>query len=345
MRICVIGAGAIGGMLGVKFALAGHEVALVARGANLAAIRADGMRLRPAEGGELHARNVRAAAAVAEVEAPQDLLILGMKAHQLEPVAPQLARLAGHETLVLPMQNGIPWWYFQRVPHGIAELAAHAGRRIASVDPRGVIAESIDPRNVVGCVVYPAAELAAPGVVRHVEGDRFALGELDGADTPRVRALSALFADAGLRAPVLADVRSEIWLKLWGNLSFNPISALTHATLEDICRFPTSRELAAAMMREAQQVAERLGARFRVPLEKRIAGAEKVGRHKTSMLQDIEAGRDPEIDALVGAVIELGEVVGIPTPHIQAVHALVKLLGRTLREERVFLRAQPLVAV
>ena len=203
-----------------------------------------------------------------------------------------------------------------------------------------MIAQAVDPARIVGCVVYPAAELVAPGVVRHVEGDRFPLGELDGVETPRVRALSEMFVAAGLKAPVLADIRSEIWLKLWGNLTFNPISALTHSTLADICRYPLSRELAASMMREAQEVAERLGAHFRVPLEKRIAGAEKVGRHKTSMLQDVEAGRDPEIDALVGAVIELGAVVGVPTPHIQTVYALVKLLGRTLKEDRVYIRAQ-----
>jgi 2-dehydropantoate 2-reductase len=334
MKICVVGAGAIGGMLGVKFALAGHAVTLVARGPNLRAIAADGMRLRMADGSELHAREVRAAGSVAEA-GEQDVVILGMKAHQLEAVACDLASMFHRETVILPMQNGIPWWYFQRLAQPFE------GERVAAVDPNGVLANSIDPERIVGCVVYPAAELVAPGVVRHVEGERFPLGELDGRETPRVAALSQMFAAAGLKSPVLADIRSEIWLKLWGNLTFNPISALTHSTLADICRFPVSRELAASMMREAQQVAERLGAQFRVPLEKRIAGAEKVGRHKTSMLQDIEAGRDPEIDALVGAVIELGAQVGVPTPHIQTVFALVKLLGRTLKEDKVYIRAQP----
>jgi 2-dehydropantoate 2-reductase len=344
MRICVVGAGAIGGMLGVKFALAGHRVTLVARGANLAAIRAHGMRLRMADGTELEARGVRVAGTLAEVDGAQDIVILGMKAHQVADVAPQLAAVLHADTAVLPMQNGIPWWYFHRVPAGAPALAAHAGRCVAAVDPQGVISSSIDARHVVGCVVYPAAELEAPGVVRHVEGDRFPLGEPDGVETTRVRMLSRLFEEAGCKAPVLEDIRSEIWLKLWGNLSFNPISALTHSTLEDICRFPVSRELAASMMREAQAVAESFGARFRVPLDRRIAGAEKVGRHKTSMLQDVEAGRDPEIDALVGAVIELGELAGVPTPHIRAVYALVKLLGRTLRDERVQIRRQPLAA-
>jgi 2-dehydropantoate 2-reductase len=339
MRICVVGAGAIGGMLGVKFALAGHAVTLVARGPNLRAIAADGMRLRMADGSELHAGGVRAAGTVAEA-GEQDVVILGMKAHQVAAVARDLPRVFHPETVVLPMQNGIPWWYFQRLPAG-SLARPFEGERVAAVDPDGVVAGAVDPQRIVGCVVYPAAELIAPGVVRHVEGERFPLGELDGRETPRVLALSEMFAAAGLKSPVLSDIRSEIWLKLWGNLTFNPISALTHSTLADICRFPISRELAASMMREAQQVAERLGAQFRVPLEKRIAGAEKVGRHKTSMLQDIEAGRDPEIDALVGAVIELAGRVGVPTPHISTVFALVKLLGRTLKEDKVYIRAQP----
>ena len=345
MKICVVGAGAIGGMLGVKFASSGHDVTLIARGANLNAIRANGMRLRTSDGSELHAAGLRATSSLAEVE-PQDLVILGMKAHQVEAVARDVPRLLHAQSIVLPMQNGIPWWYFQRVPEWASHtaLATLANRRIASVDPDGIIGESIDPARLIGCVVYPAAELVAPGVVRHVEGDRFPLGELDGTESARVQALSQAFVAAGLKAPVLSDIRSEIWLKLWGNLSFNPISALTHSTLADICQFPVTRELAANMMREAQAVGERLGAQFRVPLEKRIAGAEKVGRHKTSMLQDIEAGRDPEIDALVGAVIELGRDVGVPTPHIEAVYALVKLLGRTLKEDKVFIRAQSVAA-
>ena len=341
MKICVVGAGAIGGMLGVKFALAGHDVTLVARGPNLEAIRARGMRLVMGDGTELNAPEVRAAGSLSDL-APQDVVILGMKAHQVEAIATQVPGVLHDQSVVLPMQNGIPWWYFQQLPEGPAKR--FEGARVESVDPHGAIADAIDPRRIVGCVVYPAATLEAPGVVRHVEGDRFPLGELDGTETPRVQALSKLFAEAGLKAPVLADIRSEIWLKLWGNLSFNPISALTHATLADICQFPISRELAASMMREAQEVAEHLGVSFRVPLEKRIAGAERIGRHKTSMLQDVEAGRDPEIDALVGAVIELGARVGVPTPSIQAVYALVKLLGRTMREERVFIRAAPVAA-
>jgi 2-dehydropantoate 2-reductase len=235
------------------------------------------------------------------------------------------------------MQNGIPWWYFQR--HG----GEYEGKVVESVDPGGTIMHTIDPARILGCVVYPAAELSAPGVVRHIEGDRFPVGELDGRTTDRAQRVSEMFAKAGLKAPVLDDIRSEIWLKLWGNLTFNPISALSHSTLIDICQFPLSHELAASMMTEAQTIANKLGITFRLSLEKRIAGAEKVGRHKTSMLQDVEAGRDPEIDPLVGSVIELGKLTGTPTPHIETVYALVKLLAKAMQQEKAGVRMVPLV--
>ena len=336
MKYCVVGAGSIGGFVGAKLALAGEDVTLVARGANLEAIRAHGMRVIMHDGSELIAKDVRTAATPAEAGA-HDVVILGMKAHQVPPVAGQIAALCHENTVVIPMQNGIPWWYFQR--HG----GEFEGRVVTSVDPDGAIAAAVDPRRIIGCVVYPACELAAPGVVRHIEGDRFPLGELDGTSSKRVTAITETFTRAGLKSPVLDNIRSEIWLKLWGNLTFNPISSLTHSTLVDICQFPLTRELAAAMMREAQAVANRLGISFRVTLEKRIAGAERVGKHKTSMLQDVEGGRDPEIDALVGSVIEIGRMVGEPTPSIEAVFALVKLLARTMREEKVYIRAHPLI--
>ncbi|MCZ7566682.1 MAG: 2-dehydropantoate 2-reductase [Burkholderiales bacterium] len=334
MKVCVIGAGSIGGFVGVKLAAAGEDVTLIARGANLEAIRQRGMRVVMRDGGELAAPAVRATQRYEEA-GPQDVVILGMKAHQVEAVVGELPKLMHPGTVIVPMQNGIPWWYFQR--HG----GEHEGRRVESVDPDGVLAASIDPHRIIGCVVYPACALVAPGVVRHIEGDRFPLGELDGAATGRVQRLADAFVKAGLKAPVLDNIRAEIWLKLWGNLTFNPVSALTHSTLADICEYPLTRALAADMMREAETVANRLGITFRVSLEKRIAGAAKVGKHKTSMLQDIEAGRDPEVDALVGAVIELGRVTGTPTPHIDTVFALMKLLARTIREEKVFVRAQP----
>ena len=251
-----------------------------------------------------------------------------MKAHQLEAVAHDWPKLFGPDTTVVTMQNGIPYWYFHK--HG----GPLEGSQVHSVDPTGILTEMIPPHRVIGCVVYPASELVAPGVVRHIEGDRFPVGELDGSASERVARISECFGKAGFKAPVLDNIRSEIWLKLWGNLTFNPISSLAHSTLVDICQYPLSRELAASMMREAQEVAHKLGIAFRVTLEKRIAGAEKVGKHKTSMLQDIEAGRAPEIDALVGSVVELGRMTQTPTPHIDTVYALVKLLAKTMGEER-----------
>ena len=339
MKICVVGAGSIGGLLGVKLANAGHEVTLIARGANLAAIKANGMKLIMHDGQELVAKDIKATDKIREAGV-QDLVILGMKAHQVEPVAGDLATLNHDNTVILPMQNGIPWWYFQR--HG----GLHEGRSIASVDPDGKVARTVDPKRIVGCVVYPAAQIAAPGVIHHIEGERFPVGELDasmgGLDSERVKMISEVLSGAGFKSPVLPSVRSEIWLKLWGNLTFNPISALTHSTLVDICQYSLTRDLARNMMKEAQDVAANLGIAFRVDIDRRIAGAEKVGKHKTSMLQDVEAGRDPEIDALVGAVIELGNTVGVPVPHIEAVYAMVKLLGRTMKEEKLYIKGHPI---
>ncbi len=334
MKIAVIGAGAIGGYVGVKLALAGEDVTFMVRGANLRAIQANGMKLIMQDGTEHIASNVKASNDYAQAGL-QDLVILAVKAHQVAAVANDVPKLFGPGTAVVTMQNGIPYWYFHK--HG----GALAGSRVESVDPNGIVAEMISPSRVIGCVVYPACELASPGVVVHVEGDRFPVGELDGSASERVTRISECFARAGLKAPVLDDIRSEIWLKLWGNLTFNPISSLAHSTLIDICEYPLSRDLAAAMMGEAQEVAGKLGISFRVSLEKRIAGAAKVGKHKTSMLQDIEAGRAPEIDALVGSVVELGRLTQTPTPHIDTVYALVKLLARTMDEQRGRVRMQP----
>ena len=232
------------------------------------------------------------------------------------------------------MQNGIPWWYFQR------QGGTHEGYRIKAVDPDGLIADTIEPERIIGCIAYPAAEISAPGVVRHIEGTRFPVGELDGAETDRIRLVSDMFTRAGFKSPILSDIRSEIWLKAWGNLTFNPISALTHSTLVDICQYPLTRELAATMMTEAQSIAHKLGISFRVPLEKRIAGAEKVGKHKTSMLQDVEAGKALEADALLGAVVELGELTHTPTPCMSAVYACVKLLAKTMTDEALYIKGR-----
>ena len=327
MKIAIIGAGAIGGLVGAKLALAGNDLTFLVRGANLEAIRANGIKLVMHDGSEHVAKNVKATNDYAAAGV-QDMVILAMKAHQVEAVASDLPKLLGPETVIVTMQNGVPFWYFHG--HG----GALAGSTVKTVDPTGVLMRSIPAKHLIGCVVYPASELTAPGVVHHIEGDRFPVGELDGSSTERVQRVAQCFVDAGFKAPVLDNIRSEIWLKLWGNLTFNPISSLAHATLVDICQFPLSRELAASMMREAQAIAGKLGIEFRVSLEKRIAGAEKVGKHKTSMLQDIEAGRAPEIDALVGSVVELGRLTDTPTPHIDTVYALVKLLAKTMDEEK-----------
>jgi 2-dehydropantoate 2-reductase len=325
MKIAIIGAGAIGGYVGVKLALAGEDVTFIVRGANLEAIRNNGMKLIMHDGSEHVARDVKATNDYAAAGV-QDVVILAMKAHQLDTVARDVPKLLGPHTVIVTMQNGIPFWYFHK--HG----GALAGSQVKSVDPSGVIGAHLPVEQVLGRVVYPASELVAPGMVRHIEGDRFPVGELDGSLSERAQRVADCFVKAGFKSPVLDNIRAEMWLKLWGNLTFNPISSLAHATLVDICQYPPTRELAAAMMTEAQDVANKLGITFRVGIDKRIAGAEKVGKHKTSMLQDIEAGRAPEIDALVGSVVELGRLTNTPTPHIDTVYALVKLLAKTMDE-------------
>ncbi|NWJ48849.1 MAG: 2-dehydropantoate 2-reductase [Chloroflexi bacterium] len=324
MRIAIVGAGAIGGYLGAKLALSGEEVTLIARGAHLEAIRRNGLKLLEADGTEYLAKNVHATADMREA-GEQEAVIVTLKAHSLSAIAPAMRAMYSPTTMVVLAQNGVPWWYFRKLDSPYEQY------RIEAVDPGGVIEANIELERVIGCVVYPAAELAEPGVVRHLEGDRFSLGELDGAKTERIARLAQAINSAGLKAPIRPRIRAELWVKLWGNLAFNPISALTRATLEDICRYPLTRQLAHDMMYEAQLIAEKLGIDFGISLEQRIAGAEKIGAHKTSMLQDIESGRPTEIEAIVGAVVELGRLVGVPTPHLEAMYAAVKLLERTLQ--------------
>ncbi len=324
MSIAIVGAGAIGGFLGVRLANVGEDVTFIARGANLDAIQANGMRLIEEDGSEIHAKNLRATKSMDEA-GKHDIVLLTVKAHQVGPIAADLHHLIGPDTMVVTMQNGIPWWYFSG-GHG-GDLT---GTHLETADPGALIAKHLDPKHVIGSVVYPAAVLTEPGVVQVIEGHRFGLGELDGSMSPRVQSLAQRLIKAGFRAPVTSDIRAEIWLKLWGNLSFNPISALSHATLVDICQFPETRALAADMMREAQEIAGKLGITFKLGIEKRIAGAEKVGAHMTSMLQDVEAGRPIELEALVGSIIELGRLTETPTPHIGTVYALMRLLSQSL---------------
>ncbi len=324
MRVCVVGAGAIGGLLAVRMAAAGQAVSVVARGEHLATIRRNGLRLVEADGTEIVGPGIVASDDFASL-GPHEVVVLALKAHQIASVADRLGHLYGPDTVVVPVQNGIGWWYFER--HG----GEHDGRRLRTLDPDGVLAAAVPADRIVGCIAYPAATKAAPGVIAHVEGDRFPLGELDGTRSERARAVAAAFGEAGFTSRVLTDIRSHLWVKAWGNLAFNPISALTGATLAQICRNEATRGLAAAMMNEAAEIARRLGVRIRITVEQRIVGAEKVGEHKTSMLQDVEAGRPLEVDPLIGVFVELGEFTGVPTPTISAVYALVALLNRRLQ--------------
>jgi 2-dehydropantoate 2-reductase len=334
MKIAVVGAGAIGGYLGAKLALAGEEVTFIARNRNLAAINANGFRLILEDGSQQHAVTARAVQHMADA-GEQDAVLLTLKAHQVRDVLPELRELFGTKTMIVTMINGLPWWYFHRL------AGPFEGRQLESVDPGGAIAAHIEPERIIGSVVYPATELVEPGVVRVIEGNRFTLGELDGSRSERIEALSQTFMRAGFKSPVARDIRSEIWVKLWGNLSFNPLSALTHATLQDICRFPLTRTLVERMMMEGQAIAEKLGVVFKVTLAQRIAGAEAIGAHKTSMLQDVEHGRALELEALVGAVVELGRITDTPTPNIDAIYAVTRLLGQTLAAQRGRLAIQP----
>ena len=332
MKVCVVGAGAIGGYMAVRIAKAGHDVSVIARGPHLAAIRSHGLKLVEADQ-ELVATNLSATDNICEL-GPQDIVLLALKAHQIEAVVGDLSVLLGPKTVLVTLQNGIPWWYFQRLE------SPYSGRVVKTVDPNGVLFNNIDPDRIIGCIAYPAATVSEPGVIKHVEGNRFPVGELDGSESDRVNQVSALFTEAGFKARVLTDIRSEIWLKLWGNLTFNPISAVTHATLVDICQFPLTRTLAATMMTEAQSIGERLGAGFRVPMERRIAGAESVGKHKTSMLQDVEVGKPLEIDGMLGVVVELAEMTEVDVPTLRALYACVSLLNKTIQDEEIYIKGK-----
>lgn len=313
--VCVFGAGAIGGFLAARLEQAGTPVSVVARGPHLAAMQADGLALD--SGGQRVVTHPRAVSDPASI-GPQDYLVLTLKAHSLEPALPQLRPLIGPGTTIVAAVNGIPWWYTYGLPEPFGS------RRVASVDVDGALWDALPPAQTLGCIIYPAAEISAPGVISHTYGDRFSLGEPDGSRSGRAAALSQLLIGAGLKAPVRPRLRDEIWVKLWGNMAFNPISALTGATLDVITGEPGSRGVCRAMMLEGQAVAEGLGIRFAIDVEKRIDGAAEVGRHKTSMLQDLELGRPLEIEALLGAVVELAGWVGVAAPISAAVLELVR---------------------
>jgi 2-dehydropantoate 2-reductase len=319
MRVGVFGAGAIGGFLGARLAAAGAEVTFVARGPHLAAMQAHGVVLRSF--GTETVAHPRCVADAGEAGV-QDYVIVTLKAHALPAAAPQIARMIGPGSALVTGINGVPYWYF----YGLE--GPWRDRRVRSVDPGGTLWDVLPPSRAIGCVVYPAAEVVEPGVIEHSYGDRFSLGEPDGSRSPRVEALAALLMAAGLKAPVRPHIRDEIWVKLWGNLCFNPVSALTGSTLDRLTARPDLRGLCRAMMLEAQAVAEALGVRFAISVDQRIDGAGEVGAHKTSMLQDLERGRPMEIDALLGAVVELGGMTGSAMPVCEAILALVRERGR-----------------
>jgi 2-dehydropantoate 2-reductase len=319
MKICIYGAGAIGGYLGVQLMRAGADISLVARGPHLAAMRANGLKLLV--GDEAHVVHPRCTDNPAELGV-QDVVIICLKAHSIPAVIDQMQPLLGERTRIVTAVNGIPYWYFYK--HG----GAYEGSTLESIDPGGRQWRELGPERAIGCIVYPATEIEAPGVVRHVYGNHFPLGEPSGELSDDIRRLSALFTAAGLKAPVLDRIRDEIWLKLWGNVCLNPISALTHATLDVICSDPDTRALSKAIMLETQAIAERFGVKFRVDVERRIEGARKVGAHKTSMLQDLERGRPMEIDPLVTVVQEMGRLTGTPTPALGMVLALIAQRGK-----------------
>lgn len=324
MKICIFGAGAIGGYMGVLLARAGADVSFVARGAHLAAMQDQGARLH-IDGEELSAK-VRCTSDPNELGV-QDYVFITLKAHSIPAVVESMQPLLGKDTAIVTGVNGIPYWYFHR--HG----GEFAGRTLESVDPGGKQWRLLGPERAIGIVLYPAAEIVEPGVIKHVYGKKFPIGEPSGERSARVQHLSEIMVAAGMEAPIRDNIRDEIWLKLWGNLCFNPISALTHATLDVICSDPATRAVSRSMMLEAQAIAEKLGAHFRVDVERRIDGAGAVGAHKTSMLQDLEQGRPMEIDPLLTVVQEMGRMVGMATPTIDVVLALIKQRQVTARQE------------
>jgi 2-dehydropantoate 2-reductase len=326
VKVAVVGAGAIGAYVGAALARGGADVALIARGAHLQAMRSHGVRVLSPRG-DFEA-SVRATDDSSEI-GPVDYVVLGLKAQDYAAAGPLISPLLGERTTLVPAQNGIPWWYFH------AEGGPHEGRRIEAVDPDGAVSAVLDPARVLGCVVFCSTEIERPGVIRHVEGTRFTIGEPDGSVSPRAQRFSEAMIAGGLKCPVVADVRTELWLKLMGNAAFNPISALTRATMVQIARFGPTRRLAETVMREALEVATRLGRRPEISIERRLDGAERVGEHRTSMLQDLEAGKPLELAPLVDAVVELADLTGVAAPALRAVAATTALLDRNARGAEV----------
>jgi len=317
VKVCVFGAGAIGGLVGARLAQNGVDVSLIARGPHLAAMRERGLRCSGIDPDDDFTVQLPATDDPAELGV-QDVVFVGLKAHSAAEAAGTMTPLLGPDTVVVPAVNGFPWWYF----HGFGD--PYEGHQVHAVDPGGAQWNAIGPDRVVGCVVYPAADLPAPGHVRHTEGNRMLVGEPDGAVSDRARVIGRMLTEGGFRAPVRRNLRGDVWMKLWGNLAFNPVSALTGGTLEELAADPAVRSVIRAMMQEGEQVANALGVKFPLDIETRIDGAGAVGPHKSSTLQDLEQGRPLEIDALTLAVSEVGKLVGVETPTIDLVYALVR---------------------
>jgi 2-dehydropantoate 2-reductase len=318
MKFLIVGAGAIGAYMGARMARAGVDVTLFARGPHLQAMKQNGVRVRSADGDfEAQPKVVGSL----EEAGPADVVILGVKAHSLPSIAPQLESVLGPDTAVVSTQNGIPWWYFQ----GFG--GQWDGLRLERIDPGGAISNAIEARRVVGSIVYFSTEITSPGVIQHNEGNRISIGEPNGERSERCRGIAEVLIKSGLRCPITTHMREEIWVKILGNASLNPVSALTRATIGQMVRDPGVSQVIRGIMQEVEAVSNKLGMKLPITIDQRMAGAEKVGEHRTSMLQDLEAGRPLELEALVGSVVELGERLDVPMPNTRAVYSCVKLLA------------------
>jgi len=331
-KICIIGTGAVGGLLAGHLAQTNHQLTLFDRDEQISELIKNGLTIINPDNSEVNTKNFTATSDLRSCS-KQDIIILAVKAHQIQNLLTNLKPLLHDQTIIITLQNGIPWWYFK------GQAGEFKDKDLQSLDPDGKISQYISSDRVIGCVAYCAAEIKQPGKIHHKEGYRFPLGELDGKTSPRILQVSEMFTEAGFKSPVLSDIRAEIWLKAWGSLAFNPISALTHSTLVEICDYPISRVLVKSMMLEAETIANKLGIKFRVSLEERINGAQKVGNHKTSMLQDVETGVELEIEAILSVILELGALTDTVIPYISAVYACTKLLDNTMQKNSRYIYA------
>lgn len=328
MNISIIGCGSIGGLIAAHLSKSEHKITIFDKGAHFEAIKNNGLNLKNQSG---ETTNINSLSTTDSLESctPQDIIFLAVKAHQIQSISRFITNLLSENTTLVTLQNGIPWWFFQQFE------GEFNNRILKTVDPNGTISKNISSKHIIGCVSYPAAEIIGPGVIQHIEGIRFPIGELDGTVTDRAKTVSHLLTEVGFKSPILSDIRNEIWLKAWGTLAFNPVSTLTKATMSQICKCKESKEIVINLMKESQKVAAALGIKLRVPLEQRLQGAEKIGEHKTSMLQDFEAKQSLELEATLGAVIELAEMTDVEVPHLKNLYAMTKLCDLINRSEAI----------